>query len=265
MTSSNSPRPQIIDAAAILSWSALTAVVVKLLSKVTQSEISFIGAAVCVVLAALLCSTTVKSTAAPHANPTLFQSLLAYRPARFGCLVVALLGVCAFAVLGTFSLAKAPYGAFIALEPGVLHASKDAQATTFLMSLSNVPQNDLVWLELAVPVTKRHNAETFQYFYTNVNSEPGSQARWTANVIINNDDNHDKTFILSLYSCPVNDTTVLAGNSTTGANNNVQATRQCDWLNNICITKHGNGTSPGGAFLKPSACDGRRSLVPTNM
>jgi hypothetical protein len=260
MTSLTSAQSRIAGAIAVLSWSVLTAVVVKLLSQLTRSEEAFIGAVVCLIFFVLLC--LVPSPHSSGSDPGVFQSLLTDKVARIVGAVLALIGIGAFMFVGFWSLYSPPSGRFESMKRGILRASKPGVTTTFGFLIKNVPQDDLIWVELAAPIKRVGADEIFQYYYTNVNPVPGFDARWAASLPIDNNDKKDKTFILSLYDCLAKDTEILVGNSSSGANNDLEAARQCHQLSSICVTKHGNGTQPGGAFLMPSACKKRHSLVP---
>src|SRR5206468_2097495 len=74
-------RTRITDAIAVVSWSVLTAVTVKLLSQLTLSDEEFIGAVTCLIFFVLLLRVGA-SPSADGSNPSIFQSLLMDKSAR---------------------------------------------------------------------------------------------------------------------------------------------------------------------------------------
>jgi hypothetical protein len=157
---------------------------------------------------------------------------------------------------------NSPTGSFV-VKSGTLSKTPDDTLTTYSFSIHNVPQDDLVWVALGVPNQRTGSSgETFTYYYTSVNQVPGTTDKWAASFPINNDDVHDKTFIVSLYTCLASNTEILAGDSRSGAHNALDATRECTKLDSICVTKQGSGSSKRhAAFLKPSFC-GKQSKIP---
>ena len=252
-------KPKITNAFSVLLWSVLTAVTVKIFSNLTRSEEGWIGAAVCLLFAVMLVALRPSiSTPPPNPSPSvttssshpdqtsgegLLQAIVDEHPARIICIVLSAIVAATLIVLGILWLGNSPTGSFI-VKSGTLSKTPDNTLTTYPFSIHNVPQNDLVWVALGVPNQRiGPSGETFTYYYTSVNQVPGMTDRWAASFPINNDDVHDKTFFVSLYTCLASDTEILAGDSRSGANNALDATRECTKLDSICVTKQGNRPS----------------------